>query len=93
MRAECAASILNGLRKYLIAFFITCLLITAPGCVTKIQKVSMNYINYEEAVVERYKAKLVGWPLNNFVSPAEISTISEIRKLRDALRCGSCRWI
>jgi hypothetical protein len=53
----------------------------------------MNYANYNQAIIERYKVKLTGWTYPRFVSPAEISTVAEIWTLRDALKCGACRWI
>jgi hypothetical protein len=53
----------------------------------------MNYVNYEAAVVERYKVKLVGWTFKQFVSPADINTLHDIRALRDALKNGGCHWV
>ena len=43
-------------------------------------------------MVIKYKVKLVGWPLDKFVSPYSIYTVDELRNLRDALHCGSCYW-
>ena len=53
----------------------------------------MNYHNYETAVVETYGVRLVGWPEGvKFANPSTIGTVPEARKLRDALRGGSCFW-
>jgi hypothetical protein len=68
------------------------------GYSSKKHNVTMNYMNYETAVVERYSTKLVGWTYPTLasptlVSPSEIGTMEAIRKLRDALKCGSCKWV
>lgn len=34
----------------------------------------MNYVNYEEAIVQRYEVVLEGWTLDKFVNPSELST-------------------
>ena len=52
---------------------------------TGIPKAIMNYNNYDVNVVLKYKVRLVGWPLDKF--------ISQLRDLRNALRCGSCFWM
>jgi hypothetical protein len=53
----------------------------------------MSYIHYDTKVVETYQVKLIGWPHPTFVSPGEISTVSEIRCLRDVLKIGTCKWV
>ncbi|KAJ7323997.1 hypothetical protein DFH08DRAFT_711561, partial [Mycena albidolilacea] len=56
-------------------------------------KCAMNYERYIKAVVLGYGCALIGWPLSvNFTSPTNISTVDEMRTLRDALRDGTCRW-
>lgn len=53
----------------------------------------MNYHNYETAIVETYGVRLVGWPHGvNFISPSNIGTVGDIRKLRDALKARTCYW-
>jgi hypothetical protein len=52
----------------------------------------MNYKNYDTAIVELLKVKLVGWP-GTMVSPSEMTSITELRTLRDALKSGACKWI
>jgi len=60
---------------------------------TKAKDIVMNYANYESSIVERYKVKLVGWTYPQLVSPSEIGAMGDIRKLRDALKSGSCKWV
>jgi len=51
----------------------------------------MNYNNYNMAIIETYVVKLVGWPQGvKFISPSNIRTVSEIRKLCDALKAWTC---
>ncbi|KIK10579.1 hypothetical protein PISMIDRAFT_20261 [Pisolithus microcarpus 441] len=61
--------------------------------ITHKKNIVMNYHNYETAIVEMYGVRLVGWPEGvKFANPSVISTVVEARKLRDALRSGSCFW-
>jgi hypothetical protein len=92
MRAECTKFIITGLSKCrhpLSIFSASCVAEFA----TKTKQIAMNYINYETAIVERFKVKLVGWTYHQIVSPSEIGTVDEIRTLRDALKTGACKWI
>ncbi|KAG1837872.1 hypothetical protein C8R48DRAFT_622607, partial [Suillus tomentosus] len=60
---------------------------------TQNQNIGMNYHNYETAIVETYGVRLVGWPHGvNFISPSNIGTVGDIRKLRDALKARTCYW-
>ncbi|KAG1885846.1 uncharacterized protein F5891DRAFT_969400 [Suillus fuscotomentosus] len=53
----------------------------------------MNYTNYETAIVEAYGVHLVGWPEGvDFISPSNIGTVGDIRRLRDALKTRMCSW-
>ncbi|KAF8344691.1 hypothetical protein F5887DRAFT_850888, partial [Amanita rubescens] len=77
MRIECTAHIITGLR-----------------CITGREKVVMNYQNYDKSIVLKYKVKLDGWPVNiKFANPSDISTVDEIRSLRQALQTGNCHWV
>ncbi|KAG1794347.1 uncharacterized protein HD556DRAFT_1236853 [Suillus plorans] len=61
--------------------------------VTGKKDIGMNYHNYETAIVETYGIRLVGWPHGvNFISPSNIGTVGDIRKLRDALKARTCYW-
>ncbi|KAG2104999.1 hypothetical protein BD769DRAFT_1367015 [Suillus cothurnatus] len=51
----------------------------------------MNYSNYE--TFEAYRVHLVSWPHGvKFNNPSNIGTISNIHKLRDALKAHTCYW-
>ena len=67
--------------------------ITLPESITRQQNVTMNYVNYEDAIVERFKVKLVGWTFKQFVSPTDINTVQDVRELRNALKNGACHWV
>lgn len=63
------------------------------GKITGIDEPSMNYVNYEEAIVVRYKVELVGWPSGvPFVKPSQIRSVGKLQKLRDALFSKTCYW-
>jgi hypothetical protein len=53
----------------------------------------MNYPNYEHQIMQKHQVKLVGFTFHEFISPFDISTVNDLRILRDALRCGSCCWV
>jgi hypothetical protein len=54
----------------------------------------MNYINYEEAIVQRYGIELVGWTYDKFVNPSEFSSaLGPLRKLIDAINAGECKFV
>ncbi|KAG2136211.1 hypothetical protein BD769DRAFT_1336019, partial [Suillus cothurnatus] len=57
------------------------------------KNIVMNYNNYEMSIIETYGVRLVGWPDGvKFISPSNIGTVSDIRKLRDALKAHTCYW-
>jgi hypothetical protein len=54
----------------------------------------MNYMNYETAIVEKYKVELVGWPPHiPFANPSTLGTMDAVRSLRSALQVGECKWV
>ena len=54
----------------------------------------MNYVNYEKLIIQKYRVKLVGWPDDiKFTNPASLTSVEELRKLRQALRTHSCHWV
>jgi hypothetical protein len=53
----------------------------------------MNYVNYEKAIMLLHGVKIVGWPLEAFVSPSDVTNVIDIRKLRDAWKSGACKWV
>lgn len=57
------------------------------------KNITMNYSNYETAVVETYAVRLIGWLASiKFINPSNIGTVGDIRKLRDALKARTCYW-
>lgn len=58
-----------------------------------IKKIEMNYVNYETAIVQGHGIKLIGFPLERFVNPSELTNITDMRWLRNALRSGECKWV
>lgn len=54
----------------------------------------MNYLNYDTAIVQDRRAKIVGWPKHVlFANPSAIGTVGDLRTLRDDLKSGKCHWI
>jgi hypothetical protein len=93
MRIECTSLVIDGLS---MSFFLTYLFVVnfCTEKVTKYKKVAMNYVNYDVAIVERYKIILKGWPPTvRFCNPSEIGTVDDIRTLRNALKNGECIWV
>ncbi|TFK58419.1 hypothetical protein BDN72DRAFT_913392, partial [Pluteus cervinus] len=83
LRAECRRYIGGGLHTHSPSI----LLIHLPNK-------KMNYENYDAAIVAKHKVRLEGWPEGiDFGSPANIMTVDEARKLRDALKHGTCKWV
>ncbi|KAG2133488.1 CHAT domain-containing protein [Suillus cothurnatus] len=69
------------------------LIVRGLVAVTGKKDITMNYNNYNTAIIETYAVKLVGWPQGvKFISPSNIGTVGEIRKLRDALKARTCYW-
>ncbi|KAG1888969.1 uncharacterized protein F5891DRAFT_965858 [Suillus fuscotomentosus] len=68
-------------------------LTSSPVSITGKKDIVMNYTNYETAIVEAYGVRLVGWPEGvDFISPSNIGTVGDIRRLRDALKTRMCSW-
>ncbi|KAG2350215.1 hypothetical protein BDR05DRAFT_869214 [Suillus weaverae] len=54
---------------------------------------TMNYQNYEKAIVLVYGVKLDGWPEGlPFLAPSHMHTVLEVCSLHDALVTGACHW-
>lgn len=53
----------------------------------------MNYLNYDISIVQALHVKLVGWPDDiPFGNPSTIPDVGSVRRLRNALKEGTCRW-
>ncbi|KAI0699212.1 hypothetical protein BC835DRAFT_1412677 [Cytidiella melzeri] len=57
--------------------------------------IKMNYVNFEEQIVQRYGLAIVGWPANvHFVNPSDLSnSLPPLQGLCDALTNGSCKFV
>ena len=94
MRSDCTRIIANGLRKWHIATASHQYLTRDTGLILNLKNVGMCYRKYDQNIVTKHKVELVGWPASiKFANPSEIGTVDEIRKLRQALMVGECKWI
>ena len=66
---------------------------SVAGNITNVKKIEMNYANYNTAIVQVHGVKLAGFPLERFVNPSEVTNITDMRRLRNALRSGECKWV
>ena len=54
----------------------------------------MQYVDYEEKIVQRYGIELVGWTFEKFINPSELSTsLSGLQQLLDAINNGTCKFV
>jgi hypothetical protein len=55
----------------------------------------MNYVRFEDLIVQRYSIDLVGWPANvKFVNPSEMSdSLAPLQELNTALSNGTCKFV
>ena len=54
----------------------------------------MQYVNYEEAIIQWYGIELKGWTYDNFVNPSELSTsLPSLQKLLNAINTGDCKFV
>ena len=64
------------------------------GQILKSDNVMMNYLNYNKSIIQKHHVKLVGWPKNiKFITPANLSSVDEVRALIHALKSEECRWV
>ncbi|KAG1752816.1 hypothetical protein EDB19DRAFT_1627578 [Suillus lakei] len=69
------------------------LIVRGLVAMTRKKDIAMNYNNYNTAIIETYAVQLVGWPPGiNFISPSNIGTVGEIRRIHDALKARTCYW-
>jgi len=62
--------------------------------ISNMDHISMNYVNYEKSIMQKYHVKLVGWPDDvKFINPASLTNIDDLRKLRQVLRTQACHWV
>ncbi|KAF7976961.1 hypothetical protein HWV62_5024 [Athelia sp. TMB] len=78
----------TSIRKEIVSAIITGLM-GATGC----SNVAMNYVNYDKAIVQKWRVKIFGWPEDiPMVSPSEIMSIDDLRMLRESWRVGRTCW-
>ena len=54
----------------------------------------MNYANYDDAIVQGRKVKIIGWPASvAFTSPSAIGNLKDMRTLHDGWMTGTTRWV
>ncbi|KAJ3501325.1 hypothetical protein NLJ89_g9385 [Agrocybe chaxingu] len=62
--------------------------------ITDNEQATMQYVNYEELVVQRYSVELVGWTCEKFINPSELSTsLPPLRRLLDAINNQECKFV
>jgi hypothetical protein len=63
------------------------------GTITCIPNAAMNYRNYSRSIQSKHGVQIVGWPSTcPFKNPSQISTVSSLKNLRNALSTGVCAW-
>jgi hypothetical protein len=92
LRTQCSTLVSSGLRKF---NFIDCrrLTGTVAGTITGISNAAMNYRNYKRSIQLKHGVQLVGWPLTcPFKNPSQISSVSSLKTIRNAVSMGVCAW-
>ncbi len=55
---------------------------------------SMSYVHFTRDVELIHRVTIVGWTADRFCNPSDLSNnITELTKLRDALKNGSCKFV
>jgi hypothetical protein len=66
---------------------------TVAGTITCIPNAAMNYRNYKRSIQAKHGVQLIGWPSScPFKNPSQISTISSLKAIRNAVSAGVCAW-
>ncbi|KAG2032716.1 hypothetical protein BDR03DRAFT_835929, partial [Suillus americanus] len=64
------------------------------GELTGDAKASVEFMHYEDCVVQRYLVKLVGWNHPQWVNPSDLKGgIDALEKVAEALSKGTCRFV
>jgi hypothetical protein len=64
------------------------------GKLLSLKNAIMSYRHYDLDIIVKHKVKLVGWPPGfPITNPSSISTMDQIKSLRDALKVGDCHWV
>ena len=63
------------------------------GTITGIPNAAMNYHNYSRSIQSKHGVQIVGWPSTcPFKIPSQISTVSNLKTLQNAISMGVCAW-
>ncbi|OBZ65923.1 hypothetical protein A0H81_14083 [Grifola frondosa] len=62
--------------------------------ITGNEKAVMNYVSYERDIVLLYGIELVGWTMDKWANPSDLSnSIPPLQKLYSALESGQCHFV
>ncbi|KAI0702842.1 hypothetical protein BC835DRAFT_1303302 [Cytidiella melzeri] len=91
IRAKITAQLSKKTSTYLRVSSLTDIVVELTGN----PSIKMNYVNFEEQIVQRYGLAIVGWPANvHFVNPSDLSdSLPPLQGLCDALTNGSCKFV
>ncbi|KAG1777171.1 hypothetical protein EV702DRAFT_970313, partial [Suillus placidus] len=93
LQKQAAAIMMSKLCMFFLYSFSFISADVSSGRATGRMDLTMNYQNYEKAIVLVYGVKLDGWPEGlPFLAPSHMHTVLEVRSLRDALVTGACHW-
>ncbi|KAF8801632.1 hypothetical protein BYT27DRAFT_7114532, partial [Phlegmacium glaucopus] len=54
----------------------------------------MQYANYDELIIQKYRVELQGWTFEKLVNPSQLSTsLPSLRRLLDAINDGNCKFV
>lgn len=54
----------------------------------------MQYVNYDELIIQKYGVKLQGWTFEKLINPSQLSTsLPTLRHLLDAINDGNCKFV
>ena len=72
-----------------VALILKCLQVSITGN----ENALMQYVNYEELIIQKYGVELQGWTFEKLVNPSELSTsLPGLRRLLDAINNGECKF-
>jgi hypothetical protein len=64
------------------------------GKLLSLKNVIMSYRHYDLDIIVKHKVMLVGWPPGfPITNLSSVSTMDQIKSLRDALKVGDCHWV
>ena len=62
--------------------------------ITGDEKAVMQYVNYDELIIQKYGVELQGWTFDKLFSPSQLSTsLPGLRRLLDAINNGDCKFV